>query len=301
MKKYILLFFWMVLVSLATAAFRSEGKTGLSFLKIGVDARAVGMGEAYTAITADASATYWNPAGLVSARRSNVLFNHNQWIQGIKGEFAALSLRRGKTAWAVHVRSFNISDIPVRVIPSENPVEETSAHYLSAGISYSRQLNSQINFGVTAKYLFEKIFTESASGVALDIGFIYHSPFPNLKMGAVIQNMGRMGKFRNERTRLPMVTRLGVVYRIYPLQGVIANLALDFVKPLEENIRLHMGSEFILWKQLVLRAGFQDGYEARGYTAGVGIRRSAIRLDYAIIPFSEDLGVTHRFSVNFVL
>jgi len=301
MKKYFVIICWMALIGISTAAFRSEGKTGLSFLKIGVDARAIGMGEAYTAITADASATYWNPAGLISAARSNVIFNHNQWLQGIKGEFAALSLRLGKAAWAVHVRSFNIDDIPVRVIPSENPLEKTSAHYLTAGVSYSRRLNSEINLGMTVKYVFEKIFTESASGVALDFGFIYHSPFPNLKLGAVIQNIGRMGKFRDERSRLPMMTRLGVVYQLYPLRGLIANLALDFVKPLEENIRLHMGGEFILWKQLALRAGFQDGYEARGYTMGVGIRRNAIRLDYAIIPFSEDLGVTHRFSVNFVL
>ena len=301
MKKYITLIIWMAFVGTSLAAFRSEGKTGLSFLKIGIDARAVGMGEAYTAITADASATFWNPAGLVSASRSNVIFNHNQWIQGITGEFAALSLRRGKTAWAIHVRSFNIDAIPVRIIPSENPLEETSAHYLSAGLSYSRPLNSEINFGVTIKYIFEKIFIESASGAALDFGFIYHSPFPNLKLGAAVQNIGRMGRFRKERSRLPMITRLGVVYQVNPLRDVTGNLALDFVKPLEENIRLHMGGEFILYKHLSLRVGFQDGYAARGYTMGIGIQRSAIRLDYAIIPFGEDLGVTHRFSVNFVL
>jgi hypothetical protein len=116
----------------------NQGKNGLAYLKIPIDARAIGMGEAYTAVTEDASAVYWNPAGLLGARRSNVLFNHNEWIQGVRGEFAALSFVRKKSAWGFHLRSFNISEIPVRVIASTEPLENTSAHYFSAGMSYAR-------------------------------------------------------------------------------------------------------------------------------------------------------------------
>ena len=47
-----------------SAASENEGATGLAFLKVGVDARASGMGEAYTAVAGDANATYWNTAGM---------------------------------------------------------------------------------------------------------------------------------------------------------------------------------------------------------------------------------------------
>ena len=40
------------------------GITTAQFLKIGVGARASAMGEAFTAVANDASALYWNPAGL---------------------------------------------------------------------------------------------------------------------------------------------------------------------------------------------------------------------------------------------
>ena len=113
------------------------------------------------AVAQDASAVYWNPAGMLKAKRSNVLFNHNEWIQDIRGEFVALSLVRKKSAWGFHLRSFNITDIPVRVIASTEPLENTSAHYFSAGMSYARRIHPRLDAGVTLKYLFEKIYVEN--------------------------------------------------------------------------------------------------------------------------------------------
>ena len=47
--------------SLATEPFAKVGTYSLQFLKMGVSARATGMGGAFTAIANDATATYWNP------------------------------------------------------------------------------------------------------------------------------------------------------------------------------------------------------------------------------------------------
>jgi len=300
MKKTVISLLVLLLYNLGISSDGNQGKTGLSFLKTGIDARAVGMGEAYTAMTSDASAVYWNPAGLLGAKRSNVLFNHNEWILDIRGEFAALSIVRSRSAWGVHINSFNIGEIAVREIPSSEPLAFTSAHYLSAGLSYARRLQQRFDLGLTLKYLFEKIDVNTASGFAFDAGLIYRPPAEGLKLGATIQNLGSMNDLRNDRTSLPVLFRVGAGYLLpFKISGVEVNLASDLVKVSDENFRWHLGSEFLLWKQIALRAGWMLGYEARDFSLGVGFNRSSLRLDYGYLP--SDLGTAHRFTINFNL
>src|SRR6185369_10023297 len=55
------------------------GTSSGTFLKIGVGARATGLGESFVAVANDPSAIYWNPAGLASVLRQEVLFSHASW------------------------------------------------------------------------------------------------------------------------------------------------------------------------------------------------------------------------------
>lgn len=303
MKRYLAVIILMILAQVVFGADTNQGKAGMSFLKVAIDARAAGMAEAYTAVSEDASATYWNPAGLMLSRRANVLFNHNEWIEGVRGEFGAVALAGKRSAWGFHIRSFNIGDIQVRGdIPTTEQLDNTSANYLSAGLSYARRLRSNIDVGVTFKYLFEKIYIESASGLAADLGIVYRPAIPNLRFGAALQNLGKMNKFKNEETVLPVIFRVGGLYEIPAGSGIVsAKLAADVVKTSYENLRVQVGTEVLLWRQIALRGGFMSGYEARNYSFGVGFVRSSIRLDYALTPFSDNLGVTQRFTVNFNL
>ena len=66
--------------------------SGLSFLKIGVGGRATGMAEAFTAVTDDASATYWNPAGLMHASRNQLSLTHNEWFEDIRSEYVVFTI-----------------------------------------------------------------------------------------------------------------------------------------------------------------------------------------------------------------
>ena len=65
MRKYIVLLVLLIMIPglLSAKIFAKAGTAGLQFLKIGIDARAIGMGEAYTAVSDDISSVYWNPDG----------------------------------------------------------------------------------------------------------------------------------------------------------------------------------------------------------------------------------------------
>ena len=302
MKRLFFILFLILLASTILAADGNKGQNGLAYLKIAVDARAVGMGEAYSAVTEDASAVYWNPAGMLKAKRSNVLFNHNEWIQDIRGEFVALSLLRKKSAWGFHLRSFNIGEIPVRVIASSEPLENTSANYFSAGLSYARRLHPRIDVGATVKYLFEKIYVESATGIGFDVGLAYRAPVSGLNLGLTLQNFGKMNDLRSESTNLPLITRLGGHYLLPVFSSRIrGSVATDIVLITHESVKIHVGTEWFLWQQIALRGGILSGYESRSVSLGLGFNRPSIRLDYGFIPFGEDLGSTHRFTLSFNL
>src|SRR5690349_23851614 len=55
------------------------GTSSATFLRIGIGARAVGMGETFVAVANDPSAIYWNPAGLASLQRREVMASHVDW------------------------------------------------------------------------------------------------------------------------------------------------------------------------------------------------------------------------------
>lgn len=58
-------------------------KYGGDFLDAGAGARALGMGGAFSSLAADASAMYWNPAGLVHLRAPDLLLMHSERFSGI--------------------------------------------------------------------------------------------------------------------------------------------------------------------------------------------------------------------------
>jgi hypothetical protein len=51
-------------------------KFAAEFLKVGVGARAMGMGGAFVALANDATASYWNPAGLAQLREAEFSLVH---------------------------------------------------------------------------------------------------------------------------------------------------------------------------------------------------------------------------------
>ena len=68
----------------APAAHAAPGEAGFAFLKLGVGARAMGMGSAYVALADDPTELYWNPAGLGAVEGSQVTVMHNEWIQDFR-------------------------------------------------------------------------------------------------------------------------------------------------------------------------------------------------------------------------
>lgn len=282
-----------------TAIVRPQGgSTGLTFLTLGVGSRAIGMGDAYVAAANDPAAMQYNPATLGSIDATAISFMHRAWIQGTNAEFLAIASDLGAVSLGFSVYSVSTGDIEVRNSPG--PATSTfTARNAALGISLAYALSPELSIGVTAKYLYEKILIEDAGGTALDFGGVYVLP-AGFTVGAAFSNIGSMSELASEPSTLPTIFRGGVTYSA-GLSGAPVALtgSVDFLTPMGDGTsHVHFGGEGLLYESIGIRAGYQTGYEARGFTAGTGIRQGIVAVDYAFAPTRYDLGSTHAITLT---
>jgi hypothetical protein len=83
MKKTLNYFFTLTVIILVSSLFvcaQDAGEYAAEWLKIGVGARAIGMGESYAAVADDASGIFWNPAGLSGAKKTQLILQYGMWL-----------------------------------------------------------------------------------------------------------------------------------------------------------------------------------------------------------------------------
>lgn len=272
------------------------GTCGLSFLKIGIGARPVGMGEAFTAISGDVNCLYWNPAGLAKIEGINLTFMHNRWFQEISSDYLATAFKIKENSIGVSLALNRVPDIEVRDKPTAEPIGTFDAEDLVFTLGYAKSLGGKFDLGVSIKGLYQKIYTYEASGLGFDIGGIYVLD-DKFQFGTAILNLGPEMKFEEEKFSLPLIYKLGAAYKTSEkrLNGNII-LDLDLVKPRDSDLKLHSGIEYNYDKILSLRIGYQSGYDDKNFTFGLGLGYEKYKIDYAFVPFGSDLGSTHRIS-----
>src|SRR5262245_2686027 len=135
------------------------GTASGTFLKIGVGARATGLGESFVAVANDPSAIYWNPAGLASIQRQEVALSHIDWPAEIRFEHIALAfpVRRlgGSLAFQFGVLTTSLDET------SELQPFGTGRTFvysdMIAGVAYARRWTDKLLVGVGAKYMREDL------------------------------------------------------------------------------------------------------------------------------------------------
>ena len=265
--------------------------TGLSFLRIGVNARGGSMGDAQVASARNAFATYWNPAGLASGNRS-IAGSHRIWVGDVRAYDIAAQLPAGSnSSWGLSLTATDSGDMEARTQPGP-PEGMFSAQFINAGVSYARAIRG-LRIGITGRYLRERIFDTDASGYAFDAGIQADLLSSSLNVGASVRNIGRMGELEFERTPLPRLLQGGIALSPLQIVGYADNvrlldlaLALESSHLFDDNLtRLHVGISVKVMELVDLRGGYVSSDELRDYTFGLGLSFDGIYADYAYIPF----------------
>ena len=159
---------------LIAQAVSKVGTSAANFLKIGVGAKALGMGEAFTTQAGDVSSIYWNPSGIASVDNVQILLNHYDYIADIYFDYGAVAFPLGSVGViGIHFSYLGMPDIErTTIIEPEGNGEMVSASSYSAGLSYARALTDRFSMGATIKMVRENLWHTNATGYAVDIGLI---------------------------------------------------------------------------------------------------------------------------------
>ena len=197
-------------------------------------------------------------------------------------------------------------------------------------ISYAKNLTDWFSIGGTVRYVNEHIWNSNATGLAVDIGTMFTTPFDGLTFGAGISNFGTKLKMSGddmlvqkdispnngnnanvnanlstESFDLPLTLRIGVAYQPIADEDQSLILAVDAAHPNDNAENVSVGFEYsALQRILSVRAGYKalgakDSEEQ--FTVGGGLRYGLtsnliFRLDYAFERFGR-LNNVHKFTV----
>lgn len=325
-----------VLAAPASAVFTKVGMAGMPFLKIGVG-RCTGMGEAFVAVADDATAAYWNPAGVALLRGRQAVVNHIDWVSDITHEYAAVVVPTRAGNFGVALTALTLGVFEETTIEEYQGTGRTfTGSDVALGVSYGRLLTEKLAFGASAKYITEQVWDVGAQGVAFDFGVHYNTGWRNLRLGMSIANFGPdirytgsqlnfthdpgwewpwsrepiPGTYLTETFPLPITFRFGLAYDFLRTDKSYLSAAADLVHYNDINEKVNVGLEYN-YNPVYVRAGYIlntdfDYAEALGFatgiSAGAGFRvkptdKLGLQLDYNYRNLAR-LGASHRVTLS---
>jgi long-subunit fatty acid transport protein len=320
MKKYLILFILFPLLTNNAQLFPTLGgqRAGIStaqFLKIGVGGRATGMADAFVALADDASALYWNPAGLAYSKQNEIIFSHNEWVVDIKHEFIGATYKLSSNdVIGVSFTSLHMDDMPVttEVLPFGTG-EYFSFGDIAIGVTYSRKMTEQFSFGGTVRYIEETLDKLKMRGFMIDLGTMYWTGLGTTRFAVAITNFGNelapdgkvvlFGKREKSDWQSfspPTMFRIGFALEPYQtdMHRITSSIQLNHPNDNSENVSI--GAEYA-WKEIFFaRGGYKLNVDEQDFTFGAGLKVplgiANVTVDYAYSKFSR-LGAAHRFSI----
>lgn len=236
---YVLATLIVVSVEMANAQVTTSA---VPFLLISPNSRASGMGEAGVAMADDASASFWNPAGLAFQQGQELSISHANWLPAFnladlfidylvyRREMPELDGAVAASITYLNLGSFNRTEIDPTVL------ETFKAYEFAVTAGYATKISEGVGLGINARFIHsylapfgtaEEQGRGIASGFSFDVGLLYKPrsasiPFTGIELGdrfsagINISNLGPALTYidKAQADALPTYLRLGIGYKI---------------------------------------------------------------------------------------
>jgi len=305
--------FRLILIVCLTALPAYAAKYAGEPFSLGVSARALAMGGAAIAGPFDASAGYWNPAGLNHSSGRRLMAMHAETFGSLLNhDFIGYTYHRNDSSSAVRAYGFYLYYIGgggIKItdydVTQQRPIvvrEESHGDYLLAA-SFAGRILNKIDAGVTVRIIYRDLATISGYGLTADIGALYQ-PFDFARFGLMVTDLtSGFIRYSGGTTESVLPTVKPGVLLIHKYQDFTGrfvasgDIKFEGIKTAaqywlgELSLDTHFGGE-LSYKEMVFgRLGFDIG----NFTAGVGMDINRITVDLAYLHNSY-LDETFRIS-----
>ena len=285
---------YMLTISLPGSSKAQEGIGGVpgAYMYMGVGARALGLGGAYTSIADDATAVYWNPAGLAQQNPFRVSFMHAVLFMDTALDFFAASAPTERYgSFGAALMALNSGGFEQRTALNE-VVGNFNTRDMTVMASWSRQFMGNVSLGLSYKFVTQKILNYNGSGHGLDIG-LKTVLFDRLHAGLVFRNLIEPSvALASDGQSYP--TQVGVGASTYLINDqLLVSAEVSKISGWEEMV-YHFGAEYRIMNQTAILIGVNKN----SFTFGAGFNFNALDFAYSNVGGS-DLGSSHRFSVDY--
>ena len=307
------------------------------FLNLGAGARPLGMGGSFVAIADDASAAYWNPAGLGGLDRTEITLMHAGIFGMDSYDFLNLVQPMGRIGtFGVSWFRLGVDDIPMTRLESSGNMSASNRPYVFQYIqdtenafvlSYGRKIRvnipigshqskgTDIQIGGNAKFLYNSVsgMNRNAVGLGGDVGIVWKTSFVSdndeaktgdLSIGITLQDFFKTRIVWNTTSSpshtdiIPLNVKMGAAYS-RQFRSIGSQITVSIDADTRYDLEMHYGVEYVLGQVLSLRAGVQE----KDFTAGAGLHIAFMRGESALsflvdyAFLSHELGNTHRVSL----
>ena len=283
------------------AASSVSADDGLALMKIEHGARPAGMASAVVSLIDDPNGVAYNPASIVGLDAFTASFGHTSYWENVRLESGYFAMNLSRRVF-LHggIRFAVIDEIEQRLLPTLEPENYFDAHDVSFKSGASYRISEKVSVGLSMGWFIEKIEGWRGSAFNADFGFLV-MPNPHLNLGASVTNLG--GDFQLEKSgqpgsrdiSLPTRYTAGASYTWEKYTGAADVVIVD------DEAHLHLGAEGRLHELFQLRAGYMFNYDSKNITAGASFTKRNFAVDYAFVPYENDLGTSHIINLTFRL
>jgi len=290
------------------------GTSVFTFLKIGVSARAVGMGEAVVALQQDAASSYYNPGTIAQFKQTEFSASRIQWPADINYDYFSITRQ---------IKGRHFAGMSFGVLHM-SPMEETT-EYLPHGtgsyftfqdrfvaLTYGARMTDRFSFGITLKHVEEDLAGLTMSSTMMDMGTFYWTGFKSLRFSASLSHFGPQTKPEGtyekqildtdtgeeeivttefESFSPPTVFRVGAAMDVWETSNQSLLLSIQLNHPVDNAENISTGLEYNFYKMLFIRTGYKINKEEENISFGAGviipIGKLKLRIDYAYANFDH--------------